>query len=234
MIGPIHNVRTTKQLQDQGILSQLKINALVLNYDQQAIKNFYENATIQKESSSGKKIRKLDYKKEIDWIITNDRRNMYICNLANKMKGNTLILFQYVENHGHVLKQMFDDMGIKVHFIHGKVKKDQRTEIRNEVKQSDNNIILASYGTFSTGINIPNLNNLIFASPSKGKIRNLQSIGRILRKSNDKKHAVLIDIVDNLKKGRKENYALKHFADRAEIYSNEKFPFKIFNINIKG
>lgn len=120
-----------------------------------------------------------------------------------------------------------------VHFIHGGVAADDRESVRHITESSDNNIILASYGVFSTGVNIRKLDNLIFASPSKSKIRNLQSIGRVLRKGNGKEAAVLYDIVDDLQWKSSKNFAVQHFMERVKIYSNEGFDFKIYNVNLK-
>jgi superfamily II DNA or RNA helicase len=97
------------------------------------------------------------------------------------------------------------------------------------IKQHD---ILASYGVFSTGVNLKKLDNVIFASGSKSEIKVLQSIGRTLRKGNDADYATLYDITDDLSSGSFENYTLKHFKKRIEIYGNEQFPFKIYNVSI--
>ena len=119
-----------------------------------------------------------------------------------------------------------------MHFVHGGISADDREEIRHITEQTDNNIILASYGTFSTGINIKKLDNIVFASPSKSKIRNLQSIGRVLRKGNGKEKAVLYDIVDDLQYKSYQNFAVKHFLERVNIYTEEGFEFKIYNVDI--
>ena len=107
-------------------------------------------------------------------------RNNYIKNLCVGLQGNTLCLFQYVEKHGKVLEELIrlKDEKRKVFFVYGGVNADEREEIRAITEKSDNAIIVASYGTFSTGINIRNLHNIVFSSPSKSRIRNLQSIGR--------------------------------------------------------
>jgi superfamily II DNA or RNA helicase len=160
---------------------------------------------------------------------------MYIRNLAWNLKGNTLILFQFVDKHGQVLYDMLNKSEEHaVHFVHGGVNTDEREAIRLDVRKARGNIICASYGTFSTGINIPELDNLIFASPSKGRIRNLQSIGRVLRKGNDKSSATLYDIADDLQWKNTQNFAVRHFIERVKIYNDEGFDFKIYNVDVKG
>jgi type I site-specific restriction endonuclease len=106
--------------------------------------------------------------------------------------------------------------------------------VRKITEESEDAIVIASYGTFSTGINIKNLHNVIFAAPSKSKIRNLQSIGRGLRTTDSKTQATLFDIVDDLRIGKHRNFLLKHFIIRTQIYHDEKFPFQQYLIDLKG
>ena len=109
-----------------------------------------------------------------------------------------------------------------------------REKVREIAGDTDNNIIVASFGTFSTGINIPSIENIIFASPSKSKIRNLQSIGRGLRLKEGKESCNLYDIADDLSWKSWKNHTLKHFSERLSIYSEEKFNYKIVEVNING
>ena len=111
---------------------------------------------------------------------------------------------------------------------------DVREETRKLVESETNAIIVASFGVFSTGVNIKNIHSIIFASPAKSRIRNLQSIGRGLRKSATKESAVLFDITDDLRHKEKNNYTLNHFMERIKIYSEEKFKFKVYKIQMKG
>ena len=146
------------------------------------------------------------------------------------------MLYSRVETHGKVLYEMINnsvDIHRKVFFVHGGVDAEERELIREITEQEDNAIIVASYGTFSTGINIKRLHNIIFASPSKSRIRNLQSIGRVLRKGKDKLKAKLYDIADDLTKGSRKNYTLNHFIERVKIYVQEQFNYDITSISIK-
>ena len=121
----------------------------------------------------------------------------------------------------------------KVFFIHGGVDAEDREKVREITEQENTAIIVASYGTFSTGINIRRLHNFIFASPSKSRVRNLQSIGRVLRKGKDKVKAKLYDIADDLTSGARKNYTLNHFIERVKIYAQEQFNYEILTIDIK-
>ena len=217
IFGQVYEVTRTRKLIEDNTLAEFNIAAVKLKYPQEV-----------RHMNKGR-----SYQEEIDWIVTNDARNKYIRNLAHSLKGNTLILFQYVEKHGMVLHPMLDSENHTVHFVHGGIKTEEREEVRKIVEETDNNIILASYGTFSTGINIKKLDNIVFASPSKSKIRNLQSIGRVLRKGNGKTKATLYDIVDDLRWKSSDNFAMKHFDERVKIYKDEGFEFKIYEVDLK-
>lgn len=216
LFGPVKQVTETKKLIDDGTLASFNIKALTLEYPDD-LRNINKNN---------------NYQDEIDWIVTNEKRNKFIRNLAWSLEGNTLILFQFVEKHGKVLEPMLHKEGKAIHFIHGGVDAKVRENVRKVAEASGDNIILASYGTFSTGVNIKRLDNIIFASPSKSKIRNLQSIGRVLRKGNGKDKATLYDIVDDLQYKSHVNFAVKHFLERMNIYSSEGFDVKIYNVKI--
>ena len=215
LFGPSYKVTQTKRLMEEGYLSNLDIQCIVLKYKP---KNFQT------------------YEDEIQFLISHERRNNFIRNLALDLKGNTLILYSRVETHGEVLYNLINnkvDNGRKVFFIHGGVDAENRESVREITEKETNAIVVASYGTFSTGINIKNLHNLIFASPSKSRIRNLQSIGRVLRKGNSKTKAKLYDIADDLATSSGKNYTLNHFIERVKIYVQEQFNYEIISINIK-
>ena len=148
------------------------------------------------------------------------------------MKGNTLILYSRVATHGQVLFDLINIDNRKVFFVHGGVDAQEREEVRRITETEKDAIIVASFGTFSTGINIKNLHNIIFASPSKSRIRTLQSIGRVLRKGNNKVSATLFDIADDTKKGSRNNYTLNHLIERIKYYNEEKFNYEILQIKI--
>lgn len=220
LFGPVRKVTTTKELMDQKHVADFLIKCLILKHPDsvcQASKSF-------------------TYQQEIEYLVLNESRNKFISNLALSLKGNSLVLYQYVDKHGKILYDMINSKsdGRKVFFIHGKVEAEIREDVRRIVESETDAIIIASYGTFSTGINIRNLHNVIFASPSKSRVRNLQSIGRSLRTSETKSSATLYDIADDLRYKAHENYTLKHFSSRLQIYSEEKFAMKIYKIELKG
>lgn len=223
LFGEVKVVTSTRKLIDSKTLADFKIKCLVLKYPEEMCKE-----------NKGRK-----YKDEIDFIISNEKRNKYITNLTHSLSGNTLLLYNYVELHGRPLYRMLQDKIDQsldktrpCFFVAAETKAEVREEIRSITEKSSNAIIVASYGTFSTGVNIRNLHNIIFASPSKSRIRNLQSIGRGLRKGDNKEAAKLIDVVDDLKYKTYVNFALRHFIERINIYNEEKFDFQVYDVNL--
>jgi superfamily II DNA or RNA helicase len=218
LFGPVMKVVETKKLIEEGTLADFKIKCLVLNYSE----------------ITKKELVKAEYQKEIDFLIGNDARNKFIKNLALSRTGNTLVLYQMVEKHGEILYNMIKESAKDktVYFVHGGVDARTREDIRHISEKENDIIIVASYGTFSTGINIVNLHNIIFASPSKSRVRNLQSIGRGLRRGEGKTKAVLYDIADNLIVGSWRNHTIRHFSMRKKIYDEENFSYKIYKIRL--
>lgn len=217
VFGPVHKVTTTRKLMDANKLAELKINGIILKYD----------------DSTRKEMNKATYPQEMSFIVGNIKRNKFIRNLTLNTEGNTLLLFQYVEKHGKILYDMIKDKVAedrKVFFIHGGTEALDRENIRHIVEEEPNAIIIASFGVYSTGINIPSIENIIFASPSKSKIRNLQSIGRGLRLKDGKTYCNLYDIADDLSYKSWRNHTIKHAAERYKLYTEEEFSVKLIEV----
>jgi len=219
LFGPVYKATSTADLIDKGQLASFKIKCLILKHPE----------------SVCKMARSWDYNQELEYIVMNTARNNFIRNLALSLNGNTLILFQFVEKHGKSLYANIKEHAKNRHvfFVFGGTDVEIRESVRAITEKERDAIIVASYGTFSTGVNIRNLHNIIFASPSKSRIRNLQSIGRGLRIGDNKDEAVLFDISDDFRIGKYTNYTLKHFVDRVRIYDDEKFKYKFYNIELK-
>jgi superfamily II DNA or RNA helicase len=220
LFGPVYQSTTTAKLIENKQLADFRIKCLVLKYPEEVCK-----------LSRG-----WDYQSEIDYIVKSTARNEFIRNLALSLEGNSLILFNLVDKHGKHLHRMIAEKATNRHvfFVHGGTDVQIREQVRAITEKENNAIIVASYGTFSTGINIRNLHNVIFASPSKSRIRNLQSIGRGLRIGDNKKEAVLFDIADDFRAGKHINFTLRHFSERVKIYDEEKFKYKFYNIEVKN
>lgn len=215
LFGPVRTVVRTKKLQESGVLAKIRISVPVLRHPA-------EDRT------------KRTWQEEMDFLVTHEKRNRFIRNLALDRKGNTLVLFQYVEKHGKVLYEMArEGKGErKVFYVSGETATGEREDVRSIVENETDAVIIASYGVFSTGINIRNLHNIIFASPSKSRIRVLQSIGRGLRTKDDGSDLELFDVIDDMHVKRHRNYALRHGMERLKMYDGEEFPYKIHKIDL--
>ena len=218
LFGPVYKVTTTKKLINDKTLADLEIFNIILEYSDEI-----------KKAQKGK-----SYQDEMDFLVQHEARNKFIRNLAITQTSNTLVLFQYFEKHGKVLKDMITEKAVnrKVFFVYGGTDTEQREDIRRITETETDAIIVASYGTFSTGINIKNLHNIIFASPSKSRVRNLQSIGRGLRTSENKTSCKLYDIADDLTWKSKKNYTLLHMIERIKIYNDEHFNYKLVKVSL--
>ena len=220
LFGKVYKVTSTAKLIDRKQLAPFRVEIIVLKYPDVVCEQF----------------KQIKYADELEFLVGHEKRNKYIRNLVLSLEGNTLLLFRLVKKHGRILYDMIEektDDDRKTFFVFGGTETEVREQIRAIAETERDAIIVASYGVFSTGINIRNLHNIVFASPSKSRIRNLQSIGRGLRLSDTTDKTTLYDIADDLRWKNRKNYAYRHHEDRLKIYDEEKFPYKIHNITLK-
>lgn len=217
IFGPTHQVATTKELMDRGLVADLTITAYELCYDE--------------ETRKAARKAKYDYPEEMSFLAEYPRRNMFIKALVSKLTGNKLILFKSIE-HGKALHAMLSESFSNVHLVYGEIDTDIRDEIRGLTERSKDAIIVASYKTFSTGINIRNLHHVILGAAIKAKITLIQAIGRALRLGDGKTKAYVHDIGDNLSIGTYQNHTYRHFLIRLELYVKEQFKCKNVKVQI--
>lgn len=220
LFGAVKRVTTTAKLIENKHLSNFKIKCIVLKHSEQNRKTYSRS----------------DYHDEIDYLVRSEARNNFISELVLHLQGNTLVLYQFVDKHGKVLHSIINNKiskDRKLFFVSGEVEVDQREAVRSITEKESDAIIVGSYGCMSTGINIRNLHNIVFASPTKSRIRSLQSIGRGLRLGDNKEQAVLYDIADDLQWKKSKNHTLNHFIERVKIYSGEEFQYKITNYQLE-
>ena len=213
LFGSYEQVTKTEELIKSGYLSKFRIKILLCKHAPQYFDSYHD---------------------EMEYLVEHKGRNNLIKNLVKDIDGNTLVLFNYIEKHGTPLYDLINnnvDDARKVFFVHGGTEVEDREEVRKITETESNAVIVASYGTFSTGINIKRLHNIIFASPSKSRIRNLQSIGRVLRKGEGKDIATLYDIADDI---GGQNYTLKHLNERVNIYNDENFRYEVIKVNLRA
>jgi superfamily II DNA or RNA helicase len=215
LFGPVEKVVTTKELIEKKTLADLKIKCIILKH---------ENVRVR-----------MEYAEELEYIVTHKGRQDFVINLLKHLKGNTLCLFQLVEKHGKPLHEAAEKTitDRNVYFVYGGTGTDTREEIRGLIENAKDSIVIASYGTFSTGINIRNIHNIVLASPSKSKIRVLQSIGRGLRQGDTKDSVIIFDIADDLTFRNQSNFTLNHFQERINIYNEEQFNYEISKVTLQ-
>lgn len=215
----VHKVITTRELMDAGKVVDLDIRGIILKHNEE----------------DRKLIKGAEFKDEMAFLTQHQKRNKFIAGLAISCKGNTLVLCTLIDKHLKPLtelikKKVGEDRN--VYMIYGDIKPEDRETIRLQLASESNAIILGSFATMSTGINIPSIENIILASSSKSKIRNLQSIGRGLRLMTGKTKCKLFDIADNLTHKKKENHVFRHFKERLEQYAKEEFEFRFIEIDL--
>lgn len=221
LFGTTHQVITTKELMDRGDVSKLEINCLVLQYPEEIKKLIHKNKT--------------NYDDEIDYLVANEQRLKFTKNLVLSLKGNTFVMYRFVEKHGKPLYDLIKaSTNRPVYYVSGSVSTDEREMIRKVMEEHDDAIVVCSVGTFSTGVNVKKLHNVVFAHPSKARIKTLQAIGRGLRLHESKAHVTLYDIADDLSYKSKENHTLKHFVERVKIYVEQQFTYRIHKIRLSA
>ena len=199
-IGPVVNQISAKELQDKGVLSKCHVNVVQL-IDTEVYKNYQE---------------------ELKYLVTNDKRLEYLGKLINRIKdsGNTLVLIDRL-TAGKRLAEIIDDSV----FIQGETKLADRKEQYDEISDSDNKVIIATYGVASVGINIPRIFNLILIEPGKSFVRVIQSIGRGIRKAKDKDFVQIWDLTSSCK------FAKRHLTHRKKFYKEANYPFTIEKVD---
>ena len=216
LFGQVKKITSTKELMDSGTLAKLDIDCIVLKHTEEECK----------------RVRYYTYAEELNYIVSHSKRNKFIEKLCASIKGNTLLLFQLVDKHGVLLYNEIKTLDRKVFFVYGGTTTEARERVRAITEKEKDAIIVASYGTFSTGINIRAINNIVFASPSKSRVRVLQSIGRGLRQSKDKTKVKLFDVSDNISYKSRPNFTYRHFTQRLNIYKEEQFKYEINRISL--
>lgn len=224
MLGPVYQVITTKELIDTNQVSGLDIKMISLKYPE--------------EFGQSLKKSKATYADEVDFLIGLNKRNEFIAKISCAAKGTTLVLVNHREAHAKPLFELIKTKTDKpVYYVAGDVTPEKREAIR-KIANMEDCIIVATFATLSTGVNIPNLRNVVFGSPSKSPVRVLQSIGRGLRLAEGKDKMTLIDIIDDIRFKSRENFAYQHALERITIYRKEKFNIDIkevpFSVSILG
>jgi superfamily II DNA or RNA helicase len=219
LFGMVKKIISTKTLMDRNEVAKLEIKTLVLKYPED----------IRKEvCGSG-------YQQEMEYICSCPMRNEFLRKFTISLKGNTLLLFTFVEKHGKILHDLIANSvtdGRKVYFIYGDTEVAEREKIRKIVEKENDAIIVASYKIFSTGSSIRNLHNVILSFGTKSRVRVLQTLGRALRLGDNKESATAYDIVDDFRYNGKINSSVKHYMERIAMYISEQFPHTAIKVRL--
>ena len=199
-IGPVINQVSAHDLQEKGVLAQLNINILQTN-EVEVFRSFAD---------------------EYAFLVTDDSRITWIANKVKELSltGNTLVLINRIDTGKKLIERLPEAV-----FVSGGMKLDERKEEYDEIKTSDDKIIVATYGVAAVGINIPRIFNLVLLEPGKSFVRVIQSIGRGIRKAEDKDSVEIYDITSACK------YSKRHLTERKKYYKDAKYPFTITKVN---
>lgn len=238
LFGRVEVVSNNRDLMDKGIISNALIYLIRLKYmDKELCKTIINGDSETKNIQDFTKRRKKLFESEVNFIVNSEVRNKYIRNIAMSRNGNTLIMFQYIEKQGKILYEFLNEVaeqfGKEVYYIDGNVDVKERDRIKDLVELKDNLIIISSYGTTSTGLNMKNIHNIILASGYKSRKTMKQTIGRGLRLHESKKRLNVFDIGDDFSFGKKtKNFLFSHFMIRVGIYKDEKFKLELVEYEI--
>jgi superfamily II DNA or RNA helicase len=199
-IGPVVNQISAKELQDKGVLANCNVNVLQL-IDLKEHQN---------------------YQSELKYLLDDEKRLDYIAGLIDNIvqSGNTLILVDRVNAGKELQKRIPNSV-----FVSGATKAADRKEQYDEVAESSDKVIIATYGVAAVGINIPRIFNLVLLEPGKSFVRVIQSIGRGIRKAHDKDFVQIWDITSTCR------FAKRHLTKRKAFYKEANYPFKVEKID---
>lgn len=221
LFGTIVKTRTTRELMDDGYLPDVPMLAMVAEYSEPSKKEFWAHIKEAMKDAEGDSVGAKKYAAELNFLRNFKPRNTLIIRLLQKWKGdNNLVLFRSVE-HAKMMETVLTKMGFEVLWMKRELSKEQREEMRQYIENNNGLVILSTYQIFQLGISINNLDNVIFGAPSKGRIRVLQSFGRILRKSETGKIGFFVDIIDDIR-STQDNITYAHGVARLQYYREDK------------
>jgi len=230
VLGPLITEVSAKQLKDKGIITPMKIKALIMNHNDPA---FARQMDEIKRGGLGKEI--LNFEKK--YIQESEQRKEIIGKIIDKCDKNTLILFHSIEHGKALLDFLSKRCGDKEFFyIDGEVKNKKREEIKNKMEETGGKvkILIASFGTLSTGVSIKAIFNVIFADSFKSEQIIIQSIGRALRLHKDKSTAYIFDLVDVFTENNPKNILYRHFLERKKFYFKREYPYSTKTIMLQN
>lgn len=228
VLGPKITEVSAHQLKEKGIITPMEIKSLIMNHND---KEFGDRLQYIKKSGLGKEALSL----EKDYIHVSEKRMNMIRKIVDKCESNTLVLFHSIEYGQKIFNHLSENLKDKdFYYIDGEVKNKQREDIKRFMEDTSNKVkvLVASYGTLSTGVSINAIFNVVFADSFKSEQIIIQSIGRALRLHEDKRRALIFDLVDVFQDKDPKNTLYKHYTERKSFYIKRKYPFKETMINL--
>ena len=226
--GPVITEVNANFLQEEGHIAGCNVKVIKMDYAPQSTKDAF------REMSQNRYESKDVYRFESNYVINSTGRLAFICNIISRVRGNSLVLFHRIEHGKRIYEKLRQDSDKPVYYVDGNTDKDIREEYKKKMEAGAQVVIVASYGTFSTGISIKKIHNIFFTESFKSEVIIRQSIGRGLRKHHTKSEVNIIDFVDDLSSPDWDNYLIRHAKARQKIYKEQKFPFDIKNVTFDG
>jgi superfamily II DNA or RNA helicase len=228
VLGPKITEVSANELKEKGIITPMEIRCVIMNHND---KEFDDRIQIIKRGGNGKDAFEL----EKAYIHVSDKRLEFIKKIVEKCDSNTLLLFHTIEYGQAIFNKLQNDISDKEFFyIDGEVSGKKREIIKKEMEVTDGKVkvLVASYGTLSTGVSINAIFNVIFTDSFKSEQIIIQSIGRALRLHSDKKKANIFDLVDVFDANNMSNILFRHFKEREKFYIKRQYPYKVIKINL--
>jgi superfamily II DNA or RNA helicase len=215
-------------LQNEGHIAKCKVKVIKMDYAPQSTKDAF------REMSQNRYESKDVFKFEQNYIINSTGRLNFVSSVISRVRGNSLVLFHRIEHGKKLYEKLRQESDKRVFYVDGGTDKDIREEYKKKMEAGEEVVIVASYGTFSTGISIKKIHNIFFTESFKSEVIIRQSIGRGLRQHASKDSVNIIDFVDDLSSPDWDNYLIRHAKARQTIYREQKFSYDIKNVSFEG
>ena len=226
--GPVITEVSANFLQNEGHIAKCRVKVIEMDYAPQSAKDAFREMAFNKYEN------KDVFKFEQNYIINSEGRLNFICNIISRVKRNSLVLFHRIEHGRKIYEKLRQESNKTVYYVDGGIDKDIREEFKKKMEAGEEIVIVASYGTFSTGISIKKIHNIFFTESFKSEVIIRQSIGRGLRQHESKDTVNIIDFVDDISSPDWDNYLMRHAKTRQKIYREQKFEYEIKNVSFEG
>ena len=226
--GPLITEVSANFLQNEGHIAKCRVKVIEMDYAPEKAKEAFREMAFNKYES------KDVFKFEQNYIINSEGRLNFICNIISRVRGNSLVLFHRIEHGQKIYEKLRNDSDKTVYYVDGGTDKDIREEYKKKMEVGEEVVIVASYGTFSTGISIKKIHNIFFTESFKSEVIIRQSIGRGLRQHESKDSVTIVDFVDDISSPDWDNYLMRHAKARRKIYKEQKFQYDIKKVKFDG